>query len=168
MKSCSLALSCLLILCLAAPAQGRYKEFGQFAVDLPPGWDGDEQTGFISDNPEEYMLILGRKDADMDKFTAQISIYLLPNKPGKNAEQSAQILAESQGEATEPAQRGNFWQFEGEPRGNVLKGRALTMVNANKERLLIIIAQDPERGEAAEIVASLRGSTPKARELLGR
>lgn len=164
-------LSHLVALCflfLAMPAQARQTQFGQFAVDLPEGWEGEEQTGFISDNPEEYMLTLGLKDAGGDKFVAQISIYLLPNKPGKNAEQAARTLAEAQGEPTEPEQRGNFWQFAGEPRSNMLKGRAVTMVNANKERLLIIIAQDPQGAGAEKIVTSLKGLTPRAQALLGR
>lgn len=162
----------LLVLFLSLPAaaagETRHMEFGQFAVELPPGWEGDEQTGFISDNPEEYMLILGRKDAEGDKFIAQISIYLLPNKPGATPEQAARTLADAQGEPTEPVLRGNLWQFEGEPRSNVIKARAVTMVNANKERMLIIIVQDPEKLGAEKIVENMKAVTPKAKELLGR
>lgn len=142
--------------------------FSQFTMDLPPKWDGAEQIGFISDNPEEYALTLGRKDEEGDRFEAQVTIYLLPNKPKASAEKAAQTLAEAQGDATEPIQEDNFWVFEGEPRTNTIKGRGITMVNADAEDLLIIIAQDPLNLGAKGIISSLKATTPRAKKLLGR
>lgn len=162
----------VLLLCLACPAlaqmESQRREFSQFSVELPPGWDGDEQTGFISDNPEEYLLTLGRKDEKGDSFIAQVSIYLLPNKPGATPEAAARRLAEAQGDASEPVKNGNFWQFTGEPRSRTIRGMATTMVNTVQERMLIIIAQDSQGLGAARIVDSLAGMTPQAREMLGR
>lgn len=151
-----------------AATETRHVEFAHFAVDLPAEWDGDEQTGFISDKPDEYALTLGRKDEKGDNFVAQISIYLLPNKPGANSRDAARKLAEAQGEATEPVQNGNMWQFTGEPRSNTVKGMATTMVNTTPERMLIIIAQDPQNLGSEDIVKSLTGVSPQAREMLGR
>lgn len=148
-----------------ADESGR-REFSQFSVILPAGWDGDEQSGFISDNPEEYLLTLGRTRDD--NFVAQVSIFLLPNKPGASAEKAARQLAEAQGDASEPAKKDNFWIFTGEPRTKAMKGIATTMVNATPEHLLIIIAQDPENLGSQELLQSLRGQTPLATSLLGR
>lgn len=161
----------LMILICAAGAIGadsRHKIFGQFSVDLPPGWDGDEQTGFVSDNPGEYALTMAKKDASGDKFLAQVSVYLLPNKPGTTSREAAAKLAEAQADVSPPRAEGNFWVFTGEPRSNAIKGIATTMVNANPRDLLIIIAQDPQELGAKAIMESLKGETPRARQLLGR
>lgn len=173
MKSTLIYAFCLFLILLAPAVMAensgiRHMDFARFGADLPPEWDGDEQTGFISDNPEEYALTLGRKDEKGDNFIAQISIYLLPNKPGATAEAAARTLAEAQGDTSEPVRNGSFWQFTGEPRSRTIKGMATTMVNTTPERMLIIIAQDPQNLGAAEIVKSLTGLTPEARELLGR
>lgn len=145
-----------------------HKTFRHFSADLPAGWDGDEQSGFISDDPDEYQLTLGKKDESEDSFVSQISIYLLPNKPGVDTETAARTLAEAQGDTTPPVQRGNFRVFTGEPRTRAMKGMATTMVNASPERLLIIIAQDPLKQGSEEIIASLKGETEEARKMLGR
>ena len=160
-----LAVFMAMAITIRAEEQGR-REFSQFSAILPNGWDGDEQTGFISDNPDEYQLTLGlTRD---DNFVAQVSVFLLPNKPKATAEKAARQLAEAQGDASEPRQEGNFWVFTGEPRTRAMKGRAQTLVNATPETMLIIIAQDPENLGAAGIVQSLRGLTPIAASLLGR
>lgn len=143
------------------------REFSQFFVKLPQGWDGDEQSGFISDNPGEYALTLGKKDEAGDSFIAQVTIYLLPNKPGATAEAAAKTLTEAQEDATEPVKEGVFWVFNGEPRSRAVKGVAKTMVNADKEQLLIIIAQDPLGQGADQLISSLRGKTPEAKKMLG-
>ena len=135
---------------------------------MPPGWDGEEQKAFVSDNPEEYLLVLGKKDNDGEKFLAQISIYLLPNRPGVSAEEAALSLAQAQVEVTKPQKEGHLWTFTGEPRSNVVKGRAKTLVNTDKDMMLIIIAQDPDGLGAKSILESVRGITGKARDLLGR
>lgn len=142
--------------------------FSQFSADLPPDWSGDEQIGFISDNPAEYALTLGIKDGAKENFAAQVSIYLLPNKPKASSEEAARTLTKAQGEPTEPIKAGNFWVFEGEPRSNTIKGRGITMVNADPETLLIIIAQDPHSLGAQKIIDSLQGRTPLAKHMLGR
>lgn len=161
-------LSMLLLVAFALPVCAAETEFGQFAVSLPPGWDGEEQRGFVSDDNMEYVLTLGRKDEAGDNFLAQVTIFLLPNKPGADAHGAARTLAESQGNASEPEQMGNFWQFTGEPRSRTVKGMGTTMVNADPDYLLIIIAQDSQNLGADEIITSLRGLTPEARRLLGR
>lgn len=145
----------------------RKAEYSHFSLLLPPGWAGDEQTGFVSDNPEEYALTLGIKDEGGDHFLAQISIYLLPNKPGADSETAAKTLAEAQGDATPPVEVGNFWQFEGEPRSRTIKGKGITRVKATPENLLIIIAQDPQNLGAEQILASLKGESDKAKQMLG-
>ncbi len=144
------------------------REFSQFAMLLPSGWDGDEQTGFISDDPGEYQITLGRKDDNGDNFLAQVSIFLLPNKPGINSRQAVEKLREAQGDATEAREEDGFMVFEGEPRSRTLKGRARTMVRATPENLLIIMAQDPQNLGSDEIMRSLHGISPTARQLLGR
>lgn len=144
-----------------------HRAFSQFSVDLPPGWDGEEQSGFISDNKDEYLLTLGKKDDKGDNFIAQVSIYLLPNKPGVDSATAAKTLAEAQGEASVPIQKGNFQVFTGEPRTRALKGMATTMVNASPQWLLIIIAQDPQACGSEQIIASLTGETAEAKTMLG-
>lgn len=154
----------------AAPAAEALteREFTHFSARLPAGWDGEEQSGFISGDPGEYLLVLGRKDEEGERFLAQVSVYLLPNKPGADPQKAAETLAEAQGGASEPVLEGGMWVFTGEPRTNVIKGAAKTMVNTDKDRMLIIIAQDPENLGGAEILRGLAGRTPEARALLGR
>lgn len=150
-----------------APTSGE-RSFSRFAASLPSGWDGEERTGFSSGDREEYMLILGVQDAAGERFLAQVSIFVLPNTRGSNAEDFARQMAELQGDATPPRKEGHFWTFLGEPRTQALRGRATTMVTATPERLLIIIVQDPEELGGAAVAASLRGLTPETRALLGR
>lgn len=155
----------------AAPEGDRAERgFSRLAARLPPGWDGEERSGFSSGNPEEYMLILGMRDETQERFVAQVSIYLLPNAPGADAETFARRMAGLQADASEPRAEGRFQVFEGEPRqsGPAPKGRATSMVSATPGHLLIIIVQDPEARGADAIVQSLRGLTPETRELLGR
>ena len=148
-----------------APA-GR--SFSRFAAQLPPGWDGEERTGFSSGAPEEYMLVLGVQDEAAERFLAQVSVFVLPNIKGSTAEDFARGMAELQGDATEPREEGRFWIFEGEPRTQALRGRATTSVAATPERLLILITQDPENLGGKEVAASLRGLDDETRALLGR
>ena len=152
-----------------APADARTERaFSRFAAQLPPGWDGEERSGFSSGDREEYMLVLGVQDAAAERFLAQVSVFALPNTKGSGAEDFARRMAELQGDATPPREEGRFWVFSGEPRTQALRGRATTMVTATPERLLIIIVQDPEGLGGAEVAASLRGLTPEMRDLLGR
>lgn len=149
-------------------AESSRKIFKNFSVELPEGWDGDEQSGFISDDSGEYLLVLGKKDEEGDNFIAQVSVYLLPNKPGADSETAAKKLAEAQGDASEPVKKDNFMVFTGEPRTRAMKGKATTMVNATPERLLIIIAQDPQNKGSRQIIESLKGETEQAKAMLGR
>lgn len=165
----------LLLLCVLffhgmamAEETEQRREFTHFSLVLPPGWDGEEQKAFISDNPDEYLLVLGKKDSGEERFLAQVSIYLLPNRPGAAAEDAALTLAMAQADASKPLKEGSMWTFTGEPRSNVVKGRAKTLVNTDKDNMLIIIAQDPENLGADAILDSLSGNSGKARELLGR
>ena len=144
------------------------RSFSRFAAMLPPGWDGEERTGFSSGAPEEYMLVLGAQDAPGERFLAQVSLFVLPNVKKSQAREFARQMAELQGDATEPREEGRFWIFAGEPRTQALRGRATTMVTATPERLLIIIVQDPEELGGADVAASLRGLDDEARALLGR
>lgn len=146
----------------------RQVKFSQFSVELPQGWDGEEQSGFVSNNPEEYALTLGQMDEAKENFVAQITIYLLPNKPGVNSEKAAQTLAESQSDVTPPIKKGEFWQFRGEPRSRTIKGMATTMVRADPKDMLIIISQGLDEKGAAEIIESLRGETERSQRMLGR
>lgn len=149
-------------------SQAGQRIFKHFSVTLPSGWDGDEQSGFISDNQDEYQLTLGRKDESGDSFVAQVSIFLLPNKPQADSKKAAEILAEAQADSSMPTQEGDFFVFTGEPRTRALKGKATTMVRTTPEAMLIIIAQDPENLGAAEIIKSLKAETDMARNILGR
>ncbi|WP_027719669.1 hypothetical protein [uncultured Desulfovibrio sp.] len=156
----------LLLLCCAIPAQAENRDFAQFSADLPDGWDGQERTAFSTGSQDEYMLVLGRQD--QERFLAQISIYLLPNTPKSTAEEFARKMTGLQGDTSEPAQEGRFWTFSGVPRNQTFKGRAVTKVAATTERILIIIAQDPDQIGADKVVDSLRGVTSEARAILGR
>ena len=139
--------------------------FQEFGFDLPKGWDGEEKMGFSSGDRNEYMLILGKKDAEGERYLATISIYLLPNKPGKDAKTSAKLLAANQGDATEPVQEGVFWVFTGDPRDNVLKGIAQTKVAATKDYLLIIISKDHTENEAPKILESMKPLTERSQSI---
>ena len=151
-----------------ATATAAERDFSRFAATLPPGWDGEERTGFSSGAPEEYMLVLGVQDEAAERFLAQVSVFVLPNRKGSSARDFARGMAGLQGDATEPREEGRFWTFEGEPRTQALHGRATTSVAATPERLLIIITQDPENLGGKEIAASLRGLDDETRALLGR
>lgn len=140
--------------------------FQEFSVDLPKGWDGEEKMGFSSGDRNEYMLILGKKDQEGERYLATIAIYLLPNKPGKDAHESAKLLAASQADASEPVQEGAFWVFTGDPRDNILKGIAQTKVAADKDNLLIIISKDHTENEAPKILQSLKPATSRTKTLL--
>lgn len=157
-----------LCLCSLLYAAEIERDFAQFGLILPDQWDGDEQTGFVSNNPDEYQLTLGRKDESGDSFLARVSIFILPNKNGVDSREAARRLAEAQGGSSEPGQEGKLWIFTGEPRSQALKGIATTMVNATPEKMLIIIAQDPQNLGSDRILESLHGLTPQAKELLGR
>lgn len=160
---------CLFLFSPPALAEnGERAVFKRFSLVLPPGWEGEEQTGFISDDPEEYLLVIGKKDEEGERFLAQASIYLLPNKPEASPESAAQKLAEAQSDASAPVKEGALWTFTGEPRSNIVKGKAKTLVNASKDKLLIIIVQDPENLGGEAVLASLSGESPEARELLGK
>ena len=148
-----------------APAE---RSFSRFAATLPPGWDGEERTGFSSGAPEEYMLVLGAQDEAGERFLAQVSVFVLPNRKGSTARDFARGMAELQGDATEPREEGRFWTFSGEPRTQALRGRAITQVAATPERLLIIITQDPEELGGSQVAGSLRGLDDETRALLGR
>lgn len=152
----------------AGENEGGSRTFAHFAVNLPPGWDGDEQKGFITDNSDEYLLTLGKKDAEGERFVAQVSIFLLPNKPGVNSEEAARRLASEQGDSTKPVQDGPFWVFEGEPRSRTVAGRGITRVATNPQWMLIIIAQDADGKDAAEIMRSLAPVSDISRQLLGQ
>ena len=153
---------------LAGGAAPQKVEFSRFSAVLPEGWEGEERRGFVSDNPDECLLALGKKDPAGDEILAQISVYLLPNKNGVAPEEAARQLAEAQGGSDKPVQEGPLWHFTGEPRSRLLQGRASTYANASKKTMLVVVIQDP-RGLGAESVwESLRGLDPEARELLGR
>lgn len=152
----------------AENAKFSYKEFAQFSAELPPGWSGDETNGFISDDPLEYMLAFTKKNMAEDAVEAQVTVYLLPNKPKKNAQESAVVLAASQADASAPMPDGKLWTFTGEPRSAAVKGKGQTWVNATPEKLLIIIAQNLENTGADKLVKSLKGLNADAKNLLGR
>ena len=151
----------------ASPALASERTFTEFALDLPEGWDGSDRAGFISKDRNEYMLVVGKKDEANEQYLAHISLFLLPNKPGKNAHDSAQVLAEQQADASELRERGLFWTFTGNPRDNVLKGMATTYVAASPETLCIIIVKDPSQINAVDILESLRPVSDRAKALFG-
>lgn len=148
--------------------EGREQQFARFAATLPEGWSGEEKIGFVSDNPDEYMLTIGKMDPADDEIAAQISVYLLPNKDGVAPREMARRLAEAQGGADEPREIDGLWTFAGEPRTNIIKGRATTYANAAGGKMLVVIVQDPENLGADAIFASLRGLDPETVRLLGR
>lgn len=158
------------ILCVLVEARGEdgAREFSRFSVELPEGWDGEEKTGFVSDNRDEYMLTLGKMDSGGDEILAQISVYLLPNANSVSPEEAAKRLAEAQGDSDEPTLSGKLWTFGGEPRTRIIRGRAVTYANATPEKMLIVIVQDPQKLGADKIFESMRGMDEETRNLLGR
>lgn len=157
----------MILLFSASHAQEMEKRgFRHFTVELPEGWQGEEQSGFVGNDPDTWLLTLAKKAGD--SFIAQVSIYLLPNKPGVTTAEAAARLAEAQGDPTTPAADGNFMIFEGEPRTRAVKGRATTRVCATPAHLLIVIAQDPQRLGSEQIIESLKGETDEAKAMLGR
>lgn len=163
-----LLFSSLLLLCCTAEALAENRAFSKFSADLPEGWTGEEQTAFSVGRDDEYMLVLAKRDQSDEKFLAQVSVFLLPNLPKDSAENFAKKMAELQSDPSAPRKEGNFWRFAGEPRNQSFKARAENYVTATPERILIIIAQDPQNLGAEAIIASLKGLEPDARELLGR
>ncbi len=163
----------LLVVAFSLPARAdentnaSEKVFSEFAVELPEGWSGDERKDFLGKKSGEYMLVLGKLDESQEKFLSQVSIYLLPNINNENARDFAGKMAEAQGGASEIGQQGNFWVFTGEPRTQSVSGRATTMVTANKDKMLIIIYQDPENLGAENVIKSLKGVTEESARLLG-
>ncbi|MBQ7608221.1 MAG: protoporphyrinogen oxidase [Desulfovibrionaceae bacterium] len=156
-----------LVSVLATPnAFAKEQIFQEFSCDLPEGWDGTERVGFLTRDREEYMLTLGLKDEAEENYLAFISLYLLPNKPGKNSEDSAKALAKEQADASEPVQKGPYWVFTGNPRDKTLPGLATTYVTSNKDSLLIIIAKDPSMRGADKIIQSVRPQSTRAKALL--
>lgn len=148
------------------PGEGE-KVFSEFAVNLPEGWSGDERKDFLGKKSGEYMLVLGKLDESQEKFLAQISLYLLPNINDENARDFAAKMAEAQGAPSEIGKQGNFWVFTGEPRTQTVSGTATTMVAADKDKMLIIIYQDPENLGAERVIKSLKGMTEETAKLLG-
>lgn len=142
--------------------------FSGFSASLPDGWTGFERKGFVSRNPAEYMLVIGKKDAHDEKFLSQISVYMFPNQNSEEAGVFAEKMSRRQGGASEPIFKDGFWVFTGEPRTRAVEGEATFMVNASPEKVLVIIYQDAQNLGAREIVDSLRGENPEAKQLLGR
>ncbi|MBQ9536846.1 MAG: protoporphyrinogen oxidase [Desulfovibrionaceae bacterium] len=161
-----LLLTIILHLTLLVNVQAAPREFLEFKVDLPADWDGGERVGFSTGDRNEYMLILGKQDQEKERYLATINIFLLPNKPGTNAHDSAEALQAKQAETTPLERVGQFWSFSGDPRDNVLKGRATTFVAANHETLLIIIIKDPLNQGAQAIFKSLEPITTRAKAVL--
>lgn len=161
-------ISFTIIACLLCPAIAPAAEvtFSQFAVDLPEGWDGEEKIGFVSENPEEYMLVLLRKDEAGENILAQATIYILPNTRGLGARELASQMSEQQADTSELVQESCFWTFTGEPRSTTLKGQALNKVSTSDGKMLIMIAQDSRNLGANDVLASLRGLNPVASNLL--
>ena len=89
----------LLVLCLAVSAQAETRSFTLFSADLPQGWDGEENMGFKSGNPNECMLILGLSNAKRDGYDALISIFVLPNDQKDDSAAVANKLAPLQANA---------------------------------------------------------------------
>lgn len=159
---------CSLMLCTSISVMAAPKSFSEISADLPHTWEGEERTGFITGNRDEYMLTLGKKSPEGDSYIAQISIYILPNKTGLTARDSAFELAKQQDDATNPLQDGVFWQFTGYPKSNIVKGMAVTRVAATNEWWCFIISQDSQTDETETIIASFQGLTERSKFLLGK
>ena len=158
----------LLVLCLAVSAQAETRAFTLFSADLPQGWDGEENMGFKSGNPNECMLILGLANAKRDGYDALVSIFVLPNDQKEDSASVANKLAPLQANASTPRPQGHFWTFNGEPRSQTFPAPGVTKVSATPDKVLIAIVQDPDQRGAEAVFASLKGLTPEADKLLGQ
>lgn len=162
-----LSLVLFLILC-AIPAQAEQRSFSLFSADLPEGWEGGEQLGFKSGNPDEYRLILGHSAASGEGYDALVCIFILPNEQADDSPTLAGKLSQFQANASIPRPWGNFWSFNGEPRSQLFKAPAVTRVRTIPQKVFIAIIQDPEQLGAEKIFSSLKGLTPDTQKLLGQ
>ena len=158
----------LLVLCLAVSAQAETRAFTLFSADLPQGWDGEENMGFKSGNPNECMLILGLANAKRDGYDALVSIFVLPNDQKEDSASVANKLAPLQANASTPRPQGHFWTFNGEPRSQTFPAPGVTKVSATPDKVLIAIVQDPDQRGAEAVFGSHKGLTPEAAKLLGQ
>lgn len=158
----------LLVFCLAVTAQAETRSFTLFSADLPQGWDGEENMGFKSGNPNECMLVLGLANAKRDGYDALISIFVLPNDQKDDSATVANRLAPLQASASTPRPQGPFWTFNGEPRSQIFPVPGVTKVSATPEKVFIAVVQDPEQRGAEAVFASLKGLTPESAKLLGQ
>ena len=158
----------LLVLCLAVTAQAETRSFTLFSADLPQGWDGEENMGFKSGNPNECMLILGLSNAKRDGYDALISIFVLPNDQKDDSASVANRLAPLQANASTPRPQGPFWTFNGEPRSQIFAVPGVTKVSTTPEKVFIAVVQDPDQRGADAVFASLTGLSPEAAKLLGQ
>ena len=158
----------LLVFCLAVSAQAETRAFTLFSADLPQAWDGEENRGFKSGNPNECMLILGLANAKRDGYDALVSIFVLPNDQKEDSASVANKLAPLQANASTPRPQGHFWTFNGEPRSQTFPAPGVTKVSATPDKVLIAIVQDPDQRGAEAVFASLKGLTPEAVKLLGQ
>ncbi|QCC85234.1 protoporphyrinogen oxidase [Desulfovibrio desulfuricans] len=163
-----LTLLTLFILCLAVTAQAEPRSFTLFSADLPQGWDGEENMGFKSGNPDECMLILGLSNEKHDGYDALISIFVLPNEQKDDSAALANKLAPLQANASTPRPQGPFWTFNGEPRSQTFPAPGVTKVNTTSDKVFIAIVQDPQQRGAEAVFASLKGLTPEASKLLSQ
>ena len=158
----------LLVLCLAVSAQAETRSFTLFSADLPQGWDGEENMGFKSGNPNECMLILGLSNAKKDGYDALISIFVLPNDQKDDSAAVANKLAPLQANSSTPRPQGPFWTFNGEVRSQIFPAPGVTKVSATADKVFIAIVQDPDQRGAEAVFASLKGLTPDTAKLLGQ
>ena len=157
----------ILVLCLAVSAQAETRSFTLFSADLPQGWDGEENMGFKSGNPNECMLILGLANAKRDGYDALVSLFVLPNDQKEDSASVANKLAPLQANSSTPRPQGAFWTFNGEPRSQTFPAPGVTKVSATPDKVFIAIIQDPNQRGAEAVFASLKGLTPEAAKLLG-
>ena len=158
----------ILVLCLAVSAQAETRSFTLFSADLPQGWDGEENMGFKSGNPNECMLILGLANAKRDGYDALVSLFVLPNDQKEDSASVANKLAPLQANSSTPRPQGAFWTFNGEPRSQTFPAPGVTKVSATPDKVFIAIIQDPNQRGAEAVFASLKGLTPEAAKLLGQ
>ena len=158
----------LLVFCLAVSAQAETRAFTLFSADLPQGWDGEENMGFKSGNPNECMLILGLANAKRDGYDALVSLFVLPNDQKEDSASVANKLAPLQANSSTPRPQGAFWTFNGEPRSQTFPAPGVTKVSATPDKVFIAIIQDPDQRGAEAVFASLKGLTPEAAKLLGQ
>ena len=158
----------ILVLCLAVSAQAETRSFTLFSADLPQGWDGEENMGFKSGNPNECMLILGLANAKRDGYDALVSLFVLPKDQKEDSASVANKLAPLQANSSTPRPQGAFWTFNGEPRSQTFPAPGVTKVSATPDKVFIAIIQDPNQRGAEAVFASLKGLTPEAAKLLGQ